>query len=441
MKIVFSIAALMCCSILAAAVDPGFDPERESRAGHLIVDLYEEALASLTTVTDDYRRIRAMRLSQIRDIPFSEAFENIDSVMPELTPINRGLLRQRLYDPSDIIRHKTQVAEVRRQIETMIDLVAILLLEIEKLEAEVQRHLVEVEMEQQEVMLEEIVAQEEFDPDLEQEEAEEEPEAREMAEVGTLMEQLIEAARDLDDEEERFSDLTELMNQIQPQPIEAEEEETEEGEEVEEIPDIEDLTETEEEEAAEGAPRFVQEGEPSSISKVGNLDNVSFTFGRKVLEGGEPVEWMFVDTWYVIGPFPNPSRANIDRQFPPETIIDLNASYVGKDGREVQWEFHQTGSVVVRPTNEEEYGIWYYYTELYFDRPMDLWIATGSDDRGDIWLNDLPIWVSSDKLKGWRVDEGFRKVAFRQGVNRILYRLENGWIGTGLSFGIYLVGE
>jgi len=159
-------------------------------------------------------------------------------------------------------------------------------------------------------------------------------------------------------------------------------------------------------------------------------------FGRKINENGTPVEWMFVDTWYTIGPFPNPHRMNIHRKFPPETVIDLDATYVGKDGKEIRWTWVQTHESEVTPADPAEYAIYYAYTEVWCDRPMDLWVAVGSDDKANVWLNDMPIWISSDKLKGWRVNEGFRKVTFKAGVNRVLYRVENGWLHVGYSFGI-----
>ena len=56
----------------------------------------------------------------------------------------------------------------------------------------------------------------------------------------------------------------------------------------------------------------------------------------------------------------------------------------------------------------------------------DAVIAVGSDDRSDLWINEQKVWWSSDKLKSWRIGEGYRKVHLRRGVNRILYRIENG---------------
>ena len=37
------------------------------------------------------------------------------------------------------------------------------------------------------------------------------------------------------------------------------------------------------------------------------------------------------------------------------------------------------------------------------------------------------------QLKSWRADEGFRKIHFKQGLNRVLCRVENGWHGTQFS--------
>ncbi len=167
---------------------------------------------------------------------------------------------------------------------------------------------------------------------------------------------------------------------------------------------------------------------------------------------GVPAKWMYVQDWYVIGPFPNPNRVNIRRKFPPESVVDLDATYIGKGGRTVKWEFMQTCNFKPRkwewwhsdrraelvPYTSEEYGIWYAYAEVFSDIECDRWIAVGSDDRSDIWLNDAPIWGSSDKLKSWRIDEGYRRVHLKKGRNRILARVENGWHLIGWSICISL---
>jgi hypothetical protein len=67
------------------------------------------------------------------------------------------------------------------------------------------------------------------------------------------------------------------------------------------------------------------------------------------------------------------------------------------------------------------------------EEECDAWMAIGSDDRSDIWVNDFKIWTSSDVLKAWRIDEGFRRVHLRKGKNKILARVENGHWNFGWS--------
>jgi len=156
--------------------------------------------------------------------------------------------------------------------------------------------------------------------------------------------------------------------------------------------------------------------------------------GRTIGPGGVPGSWLGVTAWHIIGPFPNPARANIDRKFPPETVVDLDAVYEGKNGP-IAWEYyHSPLPSIVSPLNAEPYGIWYGYTELRFDRDVDLWVAIGSDDKSKVWVNDVLIWESAPQHKGWRSNEGFRRVHFRRGVNRVLLRCENGHFSMGWSF-------
>ena len=84
-----------------------------------------------------------------------------------------------------------------------------------------------------------------------------------------------------------------------------------------------------------------------------------------------PAKWMYVNSWHVIGPFPNPNRVNLRRKFAPESKVDLDATYIGKDGRVLKWEFCQAKNAKppqpwmadwraeVIPEKKEEYSIYY----------------------------------------------------------------------------------
>lgn len=178
--------------------------------------------------------------------------------------------------------------------------------------------------------------------------------------------------------------------------------------------------------------------------------------GRVIGANAVSGRWMFVDSWYLLGPFDNAGRANLEKQFPPETVVDLNATYVGKRGRPIRWDFFQApGPRVVPPfdgfnplpsgatdggdtfkARDLEYIIYYGYTELRAMQDCDVWIAVGSDDFSKLWIEDQLVWASGKQHKKWRVDEGFRKVRLKQGVNRVLFRVENGHAQTEFSLAV-----
>lgn len=155
--------------------------------------------------------------------------------------------------------------------------------------------------------------------------------------------------------------------------------------------------------------------------------------GRMIAADGQPANWMYIDSWYVIGPWPNPGRVNIDKKYPPETVVDLDAAYPGADGKLLRWTYQKSPRPNVVPREDREYSIYYAYTEIYSDEPRDVWAAIGSDDKSKIWVNGHVIWESVPWHKPWNINEGFRKIHLQKGRNRILYRLENGWMSCAFS--------
>lgn len=153
--------------------------------------------------------------------------------------------------------------------------------------------------------------------------------------------------------------------------------------------------------------------------------------GRRVQAGLGGHPWMYVDSWYLIGPFPNEGRRYLHHKFPPETVIDLDAVYKGKGGKEVRWKhvvLNKPGHMI--PTS---YCIYYAYTELWFDEPREMWVALGTDDGSRLYINDMLVWRTV-RGKAWRINEAYRKVSFKKGLNRILYRVENAWVAGFFSF-------
>ncbi|MFG0247540.1 MAG: hypothetical protein ACF8OB_01530, partial [Phycisphaeraceae bacterium JB051] len=143
--------------------------------GGRIIALHGSAVATMRKTCDDYRRIKALELSVTLNIPFREAYGNINDVMPILDPIDFKLLRQPVQLPKQIQPHKDEIAKVQQQVEMMIELTEKLLKEIEQAKVVIEQHLEN----QQEIKLEDIVEQEQFDPQKSPEEQAQQKKAQE----------------------------------------------------------------------------------------------------------------------------------------------------------------------------------------------------------------------------------------------------------------------
>lgn len=410
------------------------DAMADGTQGGRIIGLHGSAVATMRKTCDDYRRIKALELSVTLNIPFREAYGNINDVMPILDPIDFALLRKPVQKPEQIQPHKDEIAKVQQQVEMMIELTEKLLLEIEQSKVIIEQQLEDM----QEIKLEDIVQKEQFDPEEEQKQEEQvqQQQQKQQAKQQTKkqqqqqqeeqdakdqsMQDLVELARV---DEHRLKDVSKAMRQVMAH------------QQQDQSTQAQPMTMLERKEMKTQAIN-INEAERKELQSIAKPKPEIGTLGRMVTEAGDPTEWLFVDTWYTIGPFPNPSRVNLNRKFPPESVVDLDAVYIGKSDRKIRWQFQQSRKLFVVPIDAEPYGIWYAYTELYFEKDMDLWIAIGSDDKANIWVNDLPVWISSDQLKVWTPDEGYRKVAFKAGRNRVLYRVENGWHSMGYSMAV-----
>lgn len=169
--------------------------------------------------------------------------------------------------------------------------------------------------------------------------------------------------------------------------------------------------------------------------------------GRKLLKRGTVKDWMFINSWYIIGPFPNPGRKNLEEKFPPEasldpvlgfTGIDLDASYVGMNEKPVRWEFAASNRrVCFIPNPPEQWAIWYAYTEIWCDDDQDRFCIFGSDDYGKCWINGEEEFTSGKTPHPWVPDRRHAKVSFKRGFNTVLFKLENAWGRTGFSLCVY----
>ncbi|WP_036173313.1 hypothetical protein [Massilia sp. 9096] len=163
--------------------------------------------------------------------------------------------------------------------------------------------------------------------------------------------------------------------------------------------------------------------------------------GRTIGAGGPYANRIFLDTWYVIGPFEGAGYDSQNTIYPPERGVDLDAVYFGKNDLPVRWTFQQDAHYPSVPLPRAENAVYYAWTEVTVDRDMDLWVWIGGDDDTKLWFNDRLVWLSGASLdKPWyrqafhtldgmdtlNLTEGQRKLHFKQGRNSILLKLYNG---------------
>jgi hypothetical protein len=169
--------------------------------------------------------------------------------------------------------------------------------------------------------------------------------------------------------------------------------------------------------------------------------------GRKFSRTSQRRGWLYIDTWYVLGPFQKPEGSGLsyDTRFPPETRVDLDGEYPGKihpqTGRPIalRWRFFQSNTLKITPPDEVDGSVYFAYTEVFFEEEEEVLVAVASDDAAKVWINDLVVWEDTG-LSSWRLDEGFRKVLFKKGYNTVLVRIENGPVACIYSLLLCPVG-
>lgn len=195
-----------------------------------------------------------------------------------------------------------------------------------------------------------------------------------------------------------------------------------------------------------GEPDRVYEG-TSTTQKLAK-ESVRGFDGRIIGAGAEFTNRVYLNAWYVIGPFAA-SNAAYQEALPPESGVDLDAAYFGKGRQLLQWKYHETKSYPYVPPHAEGDAVYYGYTEIMLDKDRVLIADIGSDDDAKIWVNDTLVWRGNNAQKPWYRNGGFRplqyeretynltegsiKLNLKKGRNKILFRLFNGYADVFFS--------
>lgn len=163
--------------------------------------------------------------------------------------------------------------------------------------------------------------------------------------------------------------------------------------------------------------------------------------GNSLGAGGAWANRIYVDRWYLIGPFHAGSTTSIDKIYPPEQWVDLDGVYLGKGQRVLRWQYLSSAAYPLMPPDPAEQAIYYGYTEIVSDQARSVVLALGADDDAKLWLNDQLVWASGNQRKAWYTDGGVQslkqdihnrnliedrlRVPLRKGRNAVLFKLYN----------------
>jgi hypothetical protein len=168
--------------------------------------------------------------------------------------------------------------------------------------------------------------------------------------------------------------------------------------------------------------------------------------GRMLGAGGEYANRVYLNSWYIIGPFPGRHGGDLyeNPSYPPGKAVLLDAVYFGKGQRLLKWQYVTAQDYPLYPPDAVEDSVYYGYTEVFVDQASDLTAWIGSDDDVQIYLNDHLVWKGGNigkqsyfdavfnpntdaiHVRDYNRTEGKRVVHFNRGRNRLFFKLSNG---------------
>ncbi len=144
-------------------------------------------------------------------------------------------------------------------------------------------------------------------------------------------------------------------------------------------------------------------------------------------EAAEAIEGLRMLTdWMVIGPFDNEENGGFGQEYGPETEIDYEKSYQGRD-REVEWRRlrHVDGSgaidfdAVMYPNTQV---LAYALTFVHVDDDTNLVLRFGAGNAVKVWVNDRLV-ESNDLDVAFRPDQYETPCVLRKGWNKLLFKV------------------
>jgi hypothetical protein len=154
---------------------------------------------------------------------------------------------------------------------------------------------------------------------------------------------------------------------------------------------------------------------------------------KKQLEGlGEkvdlPTHFGFLMDWRLVAPFDNSSLKGLSAVYPPEKLIDLKASYEGKEGQKIDWVEHTTASDygivnLAKVLGPFKGSVAYGVTEFTATAAVPVELRPGTPNSWKIWLNGQLIFAREEYHRGMTLDQYRMRGTLKPGKNVILLKI------------------
>jgi hypothetical protein len=148
-------------------------------------------------------------------------------------------------------------------------------------------------------------------------------------------------------------------------------------------------------------------------------------------EFGETVDLQehfgFLRRWQLIGPFDNREKKGFAVSYPPETGIDVEATYQGHLG-DVSWfafsTEHDYGILdIAKDFHPHKGAVMYATTEFHTDHEGPIELRLGTPNAWKIWLNGKLLFARDEYHRGTRMDQYRIPAERKPGSNVILLKL------------------
>lgn len=139
----------------------------------------------------------------------------------------------------------------------------------------------------------------------------------------------------------------------------------------------------------------------------------------------------FVTRFYLCGPFDAPGMTGFAKRFGPEERVDLRSSYVGAEGRQVEWRARGTNDPLgqfnlIQEVAAVKEAVAYAYAELEVAEDQEAQLRCSADDNLSVWLDERPVLAREQWLNGTRLDRFLAPVTLTAGRHRLLVKICQG---------------